>query len=206
MALSWNEQAGRFVDARGRFVAESSVRATIDVIADGSSARMAQAAQAMLDGTMSLAEFQASLMHTSKLAHVATATIANGGAARMTPSDYLSSAREIKSQYRYAREFAAQIADGRQPLNGTVVSRARQYGQSARGHFEREYGRGQRARGFRFERNHLRSGESCSGCRAESARGWVPTGSLVPVGHRVPCRVQCKCVVQYRRDAAEAAA
>lgn len=205
MPLTFNDQAGRFVNERGRFVAESSVRAVIDAIADGASARMADAAERMLAGGLSLAEWQADVARTIKLSQVAASTIAHGGAARMGFAEYGAAGREIRSQYDYLRQFAAQVADGSQPLNGSLIARARQYGQASRVAFEREYRRDQMARGYAAERNVLGAAEHCAQCREQSARGWVPTGSLVPVGQRT-CRGNCRCSIRYRRESAELAA
>lgn len=205
MALTFNDQSGRFVDARGRFVSESSVRTVVDQVADLASTRMATASQALLDGQLSLASWQAELMRTLKSAHVATATIAHGGQARMGFAEYGSVGREIRTQYDYLRQFAEQVASGEQPLNGTLTARARQYGQACRPTFERAYGRDQQRRGYLACRNILHARESCSQCRAITARGWMPIGSLVPVGSRI-CRSNCRCTVSYRREPADLAA
>lgn len=204
MALSWNESAGRFVNARGQFVSEQTVRLVIDDIADGASARMAALSQAMLDGNLSLAEWQAGMMRTIKLSQLATATIAHGGQAQMGFPEYGASGRAIRDQYDYLRGFAADIASGRQPLTGGLTARARQYGQAARVAFEREYGRDQMTRGYRFERNILGASEHCSLCPELSARGWVPIGSLPPIGSR-PCRAQDRCRLAYSREEVQAA-
>src|SRR5436190_13420423 len=159
MALSWSESAGRFVDSRGRFVSEAAVRSVIDQIADGGAARMAAASQAMLDGTLSLAEWQSLVMRTAKLGHVAAATIAHGGQAQMTFSRYGQVGAIVKSEYQFIRQFAEQIASGVQPLNGTIASRSQLYGQAVRATFSKLYGEGQQRRGFQSEQNTIRSGE-----------------------------------------------
>lgn len=204
MALTWNESAGRFVDARGRFVSEAAVRSVIDQIADGAAARMAAASERMLAGDLSLAEWQAEMMRTVKLSQLAASTIAHGGASRMDFSRYGAAGREIRNQYDYLRTFAAQVASGEQPLNGSLTARAKQYGQAARVTFEREYGRDQRNRGYQMERNVLHPAEHCAVCVSESARGWVPIGSLIPIGSRT-CRANDRCTVAYSKDAALAA-
>lgn len=201
----WSESAGRFTDAKtGRYVADSVVRRVVGQMADHASERLAAASQRILAGEMSLAAWQLEAMQAIKLSQVSAVVIAHGGAAAMTPSRYLEAARAIKAHYQYLRDFAEQISDGRQPLNGSLTARARQYGQGARAQFERIRGRGQQRRGYQSERNVIHSGETCSGCRAESARGWVPVGGLVPVGSRT-CRGNCRCSISYRREAAEAA-
>jgi hypothetical protein len=204
-SLSFDDSSGRFRDNAGRFVSDRAVRSVVDQIADGASERMAQASARMLAGELSLAEFQAELMRTIKLSHVATATIANGGAARMDFSAYGRVGAAIKAQYQYARGFAEAVADGTQPLNGTLAARARQYGHAARVYFEDERFRSMRSRTV-LCRNRINSGESCAGCRAETAKGWVRPSELVPVGSRVPCLSRCRCSVDYRTDAVEAAA
>jgi hypothetical protein len=204
MPLTFNDQAGRFVNERGQFVAESTVRRVVNGIADAASERLAQASLRLLDGELSLAAWQAEAMRTIKLSQVATATIAHGGAARMGPAQYGAAGREIRTQYDYLRTFAEQVASGEQPLNGSLTARARQYGQAARVTFEREYRRDQQRRGYQSERNVLARAEHCAECREQTARGWVPVGSLVPVGQRT-CRANCRCSLRYARDAAQAA-
>ena len=206
MTLSFDDNAGRFRDAAtGRFVAESTVRRVIDELADGASERMAALSQAMLEGNLSLAEWQAGMMRTIKQSHVASATIAHGGAARMTPVEYGRVGREIRSQYGYLAQFAAQVASGEQPLTDGLGARARQYGQAARAIFERVRGTDQMRRGYQSERNVLAPAEHCAQCREQTHRGWVPIGSLIPVGQRT-CRQNCRCSIRYQREAAVSAA
>lgn len=205
MAYTWSESAGRFVDERGRFVSDAAVRRVVNDIADGASDRLAVLSRSMLAGDLSLAEWQAGAMRIVKSSHVASVTIAHGGAARMDFSRYGSVGNEIKAQYQYLAQFAAQIASGQQPLNGTVASRAAMYGQNARVVFEKAYGRDQAARGFQSCRNRLQPAEHCSQCVEQSGRGWVPVGSLVPIGQRT-CRSNCRCRIEYRREPVEVAA
>ena len=204
MDLTFNAVAGRFADERGRFVSEARVRQAVDQIADTASARLTAASTRLLAGELSLASWQVESMATVKSAHLATSTIANGGAARMGFSEYGRVGNHLRGEYAYMRDMAAQIADGRQPLNGSLTARAAQYGQGVRVTYERERGRGQAARGYTSERNRLSSSEHCSQCREQTARGWQPIGTLVPVGRRL-CRGNCRCSVEYSREAAKAA-
>jgi hypothetical protein len=198
----WSESAGRYTDARGRFVSEARVRAVIDDLADAASERMAAASQRLLAGDMSLAAWQAELQATIKLTHVSAGVLANGGAAQMTSSRWGSLGPVIRDQYAFLRQFAEQIADGRQLLNGSLTARARQYGQAGRVTFERTYSQGQQSRGYQSERNVLAPAEHCRECRALSARGWVPIGTLPPIGSRL-CRSNDRCRIAYRREPAE---
>lgn len=202
----WSESAGRYRDPKtGRFVSESRVRAVVDSITDAASDRMTAASQRLLAGEMSVGAWQAEMQATIKLAHTSAAIIAHGGADQMTPARWGAVGRAVKDEYQYLREFAQQITDGRQPLNGRLTARAAQYGQAARGQFERIRRRDQRERGYTQERNVLAPAEHCTGCKAQTARGWVEIGTLVPVGRR-QCRGNCRCRLEFRREPQEAAA
>lgn len=203
--LRWDEQSGRFREANGRFVSDRAVHAVVNDIANGASARMVAASERMLAGDLLLAEWQATMMREVKLSQLATSTIAHGGQVRMGFAQYGAAGREIRNQYDYLRNMAAQVADGTQPLNGSLTARARQYGQASRVTFEREYGRDQQGRGFASCRNVLHAQESCSQCRSITAQGWVPIGTMAPVGSRI-CRSNCRCTIAYSREPASAAA
>lgn len=202
--LRWNDRSGRFIDQRGRFVSERSVRAVVDAVADHASERMAAASERLLAGEMSLGTWQAEMQRIAKDAHASAAVLAHGGAEQMTPARWGFVGRSIRDEYQFLRDFAEQISDGRQALDGRLVARSRQYGQAARVTFERTFNRDQQIRGYRFERNVLHANESCRGCRAEARRGWVPIGTLVPVGKRT-CRSHCRCTLRYSRELQEAA-
>lgn len=201
----WNENAGRFINERGQFVSERAVRVVVDRIADAASERMAAASERLLAGEMSVAAWQAEMMQTIKVSQIAAATIAAGGADQMTPSRYGSAGFEIKTQYQYLREFAAQIESGQQKLNGSLTARARQYGQAARVAFERAYGRGQQQRGYRSVRNVLGVAEHCRQCLSLTAQGWMPIEQMPPIGSRI-CRSNDRCRLEYRRAEQEQAA
>jgi hypothetical protein len=200
MALSFDTATGRYRDAAtGRYVSDASVRSVVDSIADGASARMAAASERMLAGDMLLAEFQSTMMREVKLSQLAASTIAHGGQAQMGFSQYGAAGNAIRVQYDYIRQFAAQVADGTQPLNGSLIARAKQYGQASRVTYSKEYGRDQMQRGYAFERNILGAAEHCSLCPDLTTRGWVPIGSLPSVGSR-PCRSNDRCHIVYRKE------
>lgn len=202
MAYTWNDGAGRFVNERGQFVRESTVRAVVDQVADHASARLAAASERLLAGEISLGAWQLEAMQITKTAMVSGGVLAKGGAAQMSSADYGRIGRMVRDQYAYLRSFAEQIQSGAQPLDGTLRARAEMYGQQSRVAYETIRGRDQAARGYRSVKNVLHAQESCSGCRAQSRRGWVQIGTLVPVGQRT-CLSRCKCTVSYRREAAD---
>jgi len=201
----WNEQAGRFVNERGVFVSEATVRSVIDGIADAASERLARASERLLNGELPLGAWQAEAQQIIKLAHVSAAVLAHGGAEQMTFSRWGTIGPTVRSEYQFLRDFAQQIADGRQPLNGMLTARARQYGQAARVTFERTYGQDQQQRGYRSERSVLSSAEHCAQCVGEVGKGWQPIGTLIFIGQRT-CRSLDRCHMEYRREMADSEA
>lgn len=78
------------------------------------------------------------------------------------------------------------------------------YGQQSRVAFERAYNRDQSQRGYRYERNMLHATEHCAVCVEQTGRGWVPIGTLVPIGSRT-CRSNDRCTLSYAREQEQAA-
>jgi hypothetical protein len=199
VSLLFDDRTGRYRDkGTGRFVSERRIRSAVDAVADAASQQMQTAAQALMDGNLSLAAFQSEMQRLIRLSNVAAAVIAKGGAEQMTPADWGRAGRAIRDQYAYLRDFAAQVAAGQQPMDGSLTARARQYGQASRSQYERVRNAGQQQRGFRYERNVLGNSEHCAECVALTGRGWVPIGSLPPVGTR-RCRQNDRCRLEYAR-------
>lgn len=195
----WNDLSGRFIDSRGRFVPEKTVRDVVDKIADDASAKMAAISQSLVEGKTTLANWEIEMRRLVKVSNSATAVLANGGAGEMSPSRWGSVGQTVRQEYGYLRQMGQDIASGAQPLDGRLVARSRLYGQNARTVFETTRGRGDRARGYTQERNILHAVQHCAGCVAESARGWVPIGELVPIGSR-QCKSNDRCTIERRKE------
>jgi hypothetical protein len=194
--------AGRFRDAAtGRFVPEGAVREAVDQVVDAGTERIAGLTRQLQAGALPLARWQVGVASELKALHVATAMVANGGRASMAPGDYGRVGARLREQYQFLGRFAADVASGTQPLDGRLLARAGLYGQAARAGFEAERRRLAGIRGQQAERNILHARESCAECREQTRRGWVPFGSLVPIGERI-CLTRCKCTLGYRQAAA----
>jgi hypothetical protein len=161
MAYTFDPRIGRYRDDGGRFVTERTIRDAVDNLADLSSERMAALAQRLQAGSLTLADFQTQMMTETKSAHLAAGIAAHGGREQMAPADYGVIGRRIRDEYAFARQFAEDIASGKQPLDGRLVNRARMYGQAARSTFEAVRRRDERNRGNDEERNVLHGGDLC---------------------------------------------
>jgi hypothetical protein len=188
----------------GRWVSERSVRDAVDRTADHASRLMGDAAARFRAGTIDAGQWLAESMQTIKDANVAAALVAYGGRSQMTPERNGFVGSQVKIQYQYARQMVGDVLDGRQRLNGRLDSRARMYGQAARQTYTDIRRRESARNGMSFERNHLGAAEHCASCVGETARGWVPIGSLIPPGRRT-CRASCRCSLAYAETMSEAA-
>lgn len=201
MGYTFDRKLGRFRDAStGRLIAESVVRSGVDRLCDLTSARMAGYSRALLDGTLSLADWQQQMMADLKSSQVAAGVAAMGGRKAMTPADWGTIGQRVREQYRYLRAFATDISSGRQPLDGRLSARAQQYGQAARPTYESIRARNDLLLGYTHERNVLHGHDHCQQCPTLTALGWVPIGSLPMIGQRA-CRVHDRCTIQRRKTA-----
>lgn len=202
MKLYWDDAIGRFRGTGGQLVSTAKVREVVDDIAEQASERMAVLASRLSRGEISLATFQSDMMREIKLSQSAAAVIAHGGADQMTSRRWGYIGSQVKKQYKFAQGFAEDIASGKQAFTERgLVARARQYGQASRTTFNQVLVRDQVARGYSYARNILHAGESCSECKGQSSKGWMPIEDLVPIGSRT-CRAQCRCTVEFRYELA----
>jgi hypothetical protein len=81
---------------------------------------------------------------------------------------------------------------------GQFIARAESYGAAVWGDAQ-EVARGTYIRDEVFDQEHLELGESehCDQCLSDSAKGFVPIGSLGPIGSRL-CLNNCHCRLVYR--------
>jgi hypothetical protein len=112
------------------------------------------------------------------------------------PADLDAIAAESRRQVGYLERFRGQLATAQQLLSG-AAARSELYA-SALWSLAQNVGRAKAMRdGYREEKNVLGISDSCTGCIAETHRGWVPIGSLVPVGSR-QCLTRCRCIIETR--------
>ena len=194
----WNEAAGRYITlSTGRFVTFVEVRSALDAAIDSSQNEIRRLSQALQSGNISLADWQTAMMQEIKQGHLAAIAAAKGGFAELTQADYGRAGQAIRTQYEYLRNFANQVGDGRQPLDGYFLRRADMYADSSRGLYHRAERIERAKRGMTEERRIATARESCPDCIEYEARGWQPIGSLPNIGDS-QCLTNCKCYFEYR--------
>ena len=194
--------SGRYRDTEtGRFIKSASVRAELDRYLDNSDPAKALA-EALRGRQVSLADWEVGMRRVVKNTHLNAIALERGGWANMTPADYGRAGQIIREQYGYLKNFAGDIASGKQRLDGTLGTRAKLYTQAGRETF------------YRSKHEHLAAGvdmvgsvrsarDSCSECISLDGK-WFRVGDpayKLP-GQRI-CMKSCRCYERYGRMTAD---
>jgi hypothetical protein len=196
----WDANANRYRDARGRFVAWRDVTAALEAGLDASVRRFELWARMVRNGSMSLAQFELQVAAEVRSIHLVSAAVARGGIPRLTADDLQRIEATVRRELGYLARLTSQVADGSQALDGTWIDRARQYALAGRETLYTERGMWLKGQGYDEERNIRYLGDTCAGCFEAEGAGWVPIGTLAPIGTR-DCRRNCRCHIIYRKRA-----
>ena len=205
MPYRWEPNAGvsgRYRDtSTGRYVQGAAVRRELDRYLDTADPAKALA-EALRGRQVSLADWEVGMRRVVKNTHLNAIALERGGWANLTPVDFGRVGQIVREQYAYLKGFAADIASGKQRLDGTLGVRARLYTQAGRESF------------YRSKHANLttvvdmvgsvRSArDSCSECVSLDGK-WFRVGDpayKLP-GQRI-CMKSCRCYERYGRQTAD---
>jgi hypothetical protein len=186
----------------GAVIAPELVMGSIESIISASQFNMSSLGIQLQGGVLNLAEWQAGMMLEIKTLHTASAAAAKGGWAQMSASDWGYMGSEIKKQYEYLADFAAEIFSG-YPLDGRFFQRLDLYGRAARTSASQIFRRLNEFAGKTEERRVLGIADHCNssagreGCLELAAKGWQPIGTLAKIGDAT-CHQNCRCSFEYK--------
>jgi hypothetical protein len=199
---------GGYIDlATGRAVKFSLVRDELERIIDDSKLSMRDVTQRLIDGGISLADWQLEMTTYIKDANIAASVSARGGWAQMTQADWGRAGQAIRKQYDYLGNYANQIYDGKQPLNGNALVRSQMYADASRGTFEQSRRKLEETQGGMTQERRLLAASDANncethgdliGCKELAALNWKPINTLPAIGG-APCRTNCRCRFIYRK-------
>ena len=197
----WNEAAHQYYDlTSGQFVSRETIANGLQDVMDAAAANMNTLSQKLMDGSISLSDWQTGMMDAIKQSHVASAALANGGWAQMTFSDWGATGQLIREQYDYLRNFAKEIADGTQPLDGRLLVRSDLYADAANGTYWEMDKRDHLQSGYDEGRRVLEAGaDHCDDCLEYASEGWMPIDEIPEIGNS-QCLTRCRCEIEYRRS------
>ena len=194
----WNVGASRYYDnVTGRFVSRVIVTQELEKVISACQLDIITASQSLLDGTITLSEWQLIMERSIKSIHTSSAALAVGGWNQMTYNDWGSVGSLIKKQYQWLDNFAFDIYTEKQKL-GLLITRAKLYAQSGRGTYEEMRRMLAEDQGFNQERRGLAPAEHCNDCVVEAEKGWQPIGTLRQIGDS-QCRTNCLCRFFFKR-------
>lgn len=193
---SWNERAGRYRDANGRFVSRAIIRREIDATILRSQQRMLSVAEQLRQGAISLDDWFIETRRIIKEVHLYNAAAAKGGWAQLENADYMRIGKVVLDQFTFLKNFGTQIADGL-TLDGSFVRRITLYAQAGRSTYHAIELEEMKADEMTEERSVLHPADHCGDCIEEAGKGWQPIGTLTPIGER-QCLGGCKCSMEYR--------
>ncbi len=200
MPFTYSQSALAYRDSQGRQVSQRVINQAVDAVIRGASTRMVALSMQLQEGTLTLAAWQEAMAAEMKPLHVGAAAMGRGGWQQMTPADWGWTGHELRNQYAYLRNFAHDIATGKQPLDGRLLNRARLYAEAARGTHREMQRRIAQQSGRTQELNQLGgSDRHCGTCVGCTAQGWVPIGTLPRVGGRT-CGTNCHCTITTRHQ------
>jgi len=200
-SFAYSEETRRFLDSTGESVEDRVVRSALDEAIKEAQEEVAELTVRLQEGELSLAEWQQSMARSVKDAHLNAGSLVKGGFDNLDQRDFGQIGGRIRDELEYLQGFADDIEDGTQPIDGSAIRRAKMYPGKARKTHHKIHRREMQKIGYNQERNVLGIAEHCSECLELSNRGdngWVPNGTLTPIGDRI-CLSNCKCTVEYRR-------
>ena len=204
MPYRWDAEAGasgRYRDERGRFVAGATVRRELDRYLSTDDPAKALAG-ALRNRQLSVADWEVAMRRHVKNTHLNAIALERGGWANMRPSDYGRAGQIVREQYGYLKNFAGEIASGKQRLDGTLDRRAQLYTQAGRETFYRSK-QANLAPGIDMVRSIKHARDSCRECEYLNGK-WFRVGDpeyKLP-GQRI-CTKNCRCSEEYGRMTAD---
>lgn len=161
-------------------------------------ARMQQAAQSMLNGKLTVKQWQTAMRDESARAHLELRMLGVGGRGNMTRADYQWVHDRVKREAGYLADFGKAVRAGELSEAG-ILDRAGKYGgASLRDAYFDGATDAHAAAGFtRKRRSGADDERTCDTCAKEIGAGWV---SISHGGFQVgdsECQSQCRCIIEF---------
>lgn len=195
----WNPTLKRYIGPNGRMVSQAQVRSALDQAIRAADGRARALASQLRGGSISLASWEREMRQLVKDVELYGASAASGGWAQLGQSQLGRVGSLVREQYERLHSFAADIASGKQKLDGALTNRAVMYAKQGRRAYYKQMDVEMADAGYDEERNVRARGDNCDGCIDATAVGWVAIGTLPAVGER-DCLSHCRCRIEYRRS------
>lgn len=191
-----------YVNHLGQSVAPEWLVSQLEGRAVEGGVRLLAQTDAVIGGNLPVDLWQQSVSRELKRAHLQAAMLGRGGRDQMTPRDWGRVGRKLRDEYRYLRDFAQAIAEGRLS-EAQIKARLQLYANGIRSSYYKGVEDAMRAAGAVEEERMLNPAEHCDDCVGYAAQGRVPLGTLPAPGEGSVCRHNCKCGKVFYNAAGE---
>jgi len=195
--FEWDAGTYRYYDeATGAVLSPAKIAAGLESLIEQTALNFSDLTQKLIDGKITLASWQSSMLSEIKISHTASAALANGGMANV--AEWSSAERLIARQYDFLRGFADDIANGTQALDGRALVRADLYADAVNGTYWEEDKLLHLQDGYEEGRRVLEPGvDHCEDCEEYASEGWMPIEDIPEIGNS-QCLTRCRCTIEYR--------
>jgi hypothetical protein len=199
-AWSYDRNTGRYRDEKGKFLSKAAVEALVDGRINKLGTMLKRFTNMLIDGSITLDQWQGSVREAIKAAHIQAAIIGHGGRDGMGSAEYGRIGQRLGQEYRYLQAFASDLL-GQRISRAMAIARIGLYASSVRASYWEGVSIRNEKEGLSLMRRVLDpQAQHCQDCLAYSSRGWVSIGSVPLPGQRCACRARCKCRVEYKRQ------
>ena len=199
-AWSYDRNTGRYRDEKGRFLSKAAVEALVDGRINKLGTMLKRFTNMLIDGSITLDQWQGSVREAIKAAHIQAAIIGHGGRDGMGTAEYGRIGQRLRQEYAFLQGFARDLLEQRSS-RAMALARIVLYAESVRGSFWEGSSIRQEQQGYSLMRRILDpQAKHCQDCLDYAARGLVPIGSVPLPGQRCACRARCRCRVEYKRQ------
>jgi hypothetical protein len=184
----------------------TAVRHALNIYLHRAAAELAQLTIATGRGIVPVSTWQDAMTSSIKDVQLVNAAVGRGGSLAIQPGDLREISQYIEYQLGRLDRFAVQLEQEVDiPTPDAAGERAAHYADSAISTYDRMRRHAAEDAEMTLERNLLGNAEHCRpdprrphipDCPSLSRKGWVPIGTLAPVGERI-CLWNCKCHIDY---------
>jgi hypothetical protein len=194
------KKLGTYIYRNNRTLSEEKLLSiSSSYIETGLSKNIAALTQRMLDGKLSLSEWQIRMGTSLKESHIINMLIGRGGRGAATLSDYGRVGNILRwDEYRHLQMFAEEIKAG-SLSDAQILARVKMYANSTKKSYWIGRDGAMLDAGFTTERRILHPAEHCPDCIGYAEQGWMPIGTLPEPGEGSVCLSNCQCTKEYRR-------
>lgn len=191
----------RYKDSK-RFVSREAVKNLTQKAINRTEDNLAATADQLINKTIAVGEWERQTREGLRQLHVWNYTLGAGGQHNMSDRDYGLIGARLKEEYKYLRNFANQLLDGK-VSEGQFLYRLNLYINATDNTHELGINEAHYKAGFRWEKRVRTKENSCFPCIGMELAGWRPIGFFPEPGNQCYCRSNCGCYKDFSKETEE---